>query len=1460
MARRLPSRAAGAALVLALALSIVASSPTEAASSCVFDAATAELTVALPAVGDTGTLKRSGSAIRLNGGACGAATVANTDTITVTGASGRQTLTVDLSGGTFAPGKTAEPGGVSEIEVAVDLKSGADSTAGDVVAVTGTAGPDDLRVGTLGVNLNGDDDRDVVPMSVEAYSLTGGAGADLLSGAGGLGTGTALPGSTPVTLSGGPGIDGLVGGSGRDTLDGGTDGDAEDGGLGDDTFRQGAAANGGDVLTGGAGTGDHVDYSGRAAGMAIDLDAAADDGADADGDGVGEEGDNVGADIEWIATGSGDDRVTDNSGLSAERTMYGNAGSDVLTGGRSRDRLHGYAGDDTLNGGDGNDELYGGAGRDDVNGELGTDGLYEGPNPDEALGANGPDDLSGGDGTDTIAYASRYAGSQRTANLNIDLDDVADDGQAGELDNVHSDVENVLGGFGSDVITGDGDANDLRGDLGADRIAAGAGDDFVVGGEGAGTINGGPGRDTLYGGPDPDRVAGDGGNDLVSGAGGNDVLTGGDGNDDVRGDLGGDTLFEGPAPSGGDLLQGGGDVDTVSYAGRSARVLVSIDDLANDGAGTGAPEQDNVRTDVERIYGGSGPDLLSGADATANLLNGGPGDDALWGLGQNDTLTGGPGADDLNGGAGVDMASYAERTTAQPVVVDIDDLSDDGGSADQNGAGTRDNVRSDVEAVTGGGGGDRLTGSNAPNTLSGGGGADSLLGLGGDDALVGGVGDDLLDGGLGADAMNGSTGSDTATYAPRGAAVTVTMDGTANDGDPTLNGGVGERDNVVADVENAVGGTGHDRLTGSSAANVLSGGSGNDILDGGPGADTLDGGPGTGDEASYATRVAVLFVTIDDASGDGETGEKDDVRTTIENVTGGSNTDFLTGSSAANTLAGGGAYDVLDGGLGPDVLDAGAGGGVAYYEARTAPVVVTIDDVANDGHAGELDDVRTTTQDVIGGAGDDRITGGPAANMLRGGPGADVLAGLAGPDWLQGELGNDTIDGGPGDDDEVGGDGDDTFRQGSAANGADHLAGGSGADTANYSQRTADLDIFLDGEANDGDPGEQDDLEVEIVWGGSGADWISGSDADDVLFGGAGPDELFGDEGDDALHGGLGPDRLKAGSGDDRLTGGGGNDQELGQEGRDTFDQLAVADGADILSGDSSTDSVLYTARSSSVTVDLDSAADDGEAGEGDNVLATIERVTGGSAGDTLTGPSDGSDDFNLLLGGAGDDIVNGGQTTGSPSCIVDRLEGGQGDDILNASPACRSTLVGGDGADDENGGPHDDVFYEDAARNGGDDLSGGGGRDLVIYSDRAGGVAVDADGQADDGALACESTTGCQRDNVHADIERFWGGRGADVLIGTGVANEIFGNAGNDQVFGAGGDDELDGNEGDDRVAGGDGNDMVTGGTGADTLTGDAGNDALFAQDGFADSVDGGSGTDTADVDAGVDTVTSVP
>lgn len=158
--------------------------------------------------------------------------------------------------------------------------------------------------------------------------------------------------------------------------------------------------------------------------------------------------------------------------------------------------------------------------------------------------------------------------------------------------------------------------------------------------------------------------------------------------------------------------------------------------------------------------------------------------------------------------------------------------------------------------VDGGTGNDFLQTAQGSDTLRGGSGNDSLLPGANDDVLEGGAGDDLLAGQAGSDTIDGGDGVDTVSYSTSAAGITVTLNGTADDG------ASGEEDNVTATVERIIGGSRGDRLTGSSTANRLRGNGGNDILRGdggadqllgeggddrligGPGADRLEGGAG----------------------------------------------------------------------------------------------------------------------------------------------------------------------------------------------------------------------------------------------------------------------------------------------------------------------------------------------------------------------------------------------------------------------------------------------------------------------------------------------------------------------------------------------------------------------------------------------------------------------------------------
>ena len=91
------------------------------------------------------------------------------------------------------------------------------------------------------------------------------------------------------------------------------------------------------------------------------------------------------------------------------------------------------------------------------------------------------------------------------------------------------------------------------------------------------------------------------------------------------------------------------------------------------------------------------------------------------------------------------------------------------------------------------------------------------------------------------------------------------------------------------------------------------------------------------------------------------------------------------------------------------------------------------------------------------------------------------------------------------------------------------------------------MTISLDGQANDGAPGEGDNI-------GSDFERIDGTDADDVFTGSAGGDNFHGGGGSDEIHGGDGGDDLAGDGGDDRVFGDAGNDIVEGTYGADLVD------------------------------------------------------------------------------------------------------------------------------------------------------------------------------------------------------------------------------------------------------------------------------------------------------------------
>jgi Ca2+-binding RTX toxin-like protein len=189
-----------------------------------------------------------------------------------------------------------------------------------------------------------------------------------------------------------------------------------------------------------------------------------------------------------------------------------------------------------------------------------------------------------------------------------------------------------------------------------------------------------------------------------------------------------------------------------------------------------------------------------------------------------------------------------------------------------------------------------------------------------------------------------------------------------------------------------------------------------------------------------------------------------------------------------------------------------------------------------------------TTQD--GGPGRDRLEGHDGNQVLHGGPGDDVLDGGAGNDQVFGEDGNDALTG-------------DMYK----AQGSDLIDGGAGEDAIesdwaeSQTTATAPISLTLDGIANDGRPGENDNVvsveRFKVYVGGT----FVGTDTADTfeiepgqlrtpatVNGRGGNDRLIGDDDVETIDGGPGDDYVEGGFDNDTLIGGPGRDTVMGDE------------------------------------------------------------------------------------------------------------------------------------------------------------------------------------------------------------------------------------------------------------------------------------------------------------------------
>lgn len=277
--------------------------------------------------------------------------------------------------------------------------------------------------------------------------------------------------------------------------------------------------------------------------------------------------------------------------------IIGSSFNDVFTGNTLTNVIHGGDGNDTIVGGDGHDTINGGKGSDVVN------------------GGRGNDVLAGGDGNDIFRFsdATTAEADSIVELLNEGVDTISFDGinksivfglglatpQSVHLNrsvtlNAVDTFENLEGGNGNDVLTGNVLSNELSGGRGNDKMSGGPGDDVYV-------------------------------------------------------------FSATPVVESDSLIESNGQgLDTLSFGTLASNVTLNLGITVPQVVHQNRTLRLNSSVEFENAAGGTGNDILTG-NSRNNVLVGNEGNDQLLGLGGRDILIGGLNFDALNGGDGEDI-------------------------------------------------------------------------------------------------------------------------------------------------------------------------------------------------------------------------------------------------------------------------------------------------------------------------------------------------------------------------------------------------------------------------------------------------------------------------------------------------------------------------------------------------------------------------------------------------------------------------------------------------------------------------------------------------------------------------------------------------------------------------------------------------------------------------------------
>ncbi|MCY4363833.1 MAG: hypothetical protein OXE42_16905, partial [Gammaproteobacteria bacterium] len=548
-----------------------------------------------------------------------------------------------------------------------------------VVLNTSAAGPGTYAGGDTFTN---DGNFENLIGSSRDDNLTGDSQANVIDG-----------GSGNDTITGGGGADTLKGGSGYDVITGGGDGDKVEGGSQSDRLTGSGA--------------DFLSYEGSS-GVTVDLsDLTTRDLSQTEADRFTTDGTPV--EVPGIIKVSRSDASGDIA--TGFVNVIGGGSGDTLTGNDAANELRGMGGNDRLTGGDGADTLKGGAGNDNLKGGTGNDMLDGGP---------GGDDLEGGgteaeSGVDTATYASATEG------VTVDLSG-GNSGRGDAAGDSFDGIEQYVGSYHADIFIAGDDPDHITGgpttggpgdagDTSNDTVSYARSDKGVtveLGSVGSGSVQTSTGYasgDTLT---NIENVIGSRYVDNLTAHTGGSIITGGRGDDTLEAGGGSDTFVFAPGDGDDEITNFGTDgVDKIDLSAFTS--IASLEDLrdTNNSNGeisvTGTAVEINLPSNGEirlngvtsdtltadnfifytkrisgnmgdrfnnEINGGNGDDAIYGEQGR-DILNGGAGDDEIYGGEDNDIINGGAGDDWLDGGPGIDTFVF-EPGHGNDYIMDFD--------------------------------------------------------------------------------------------------------------------------------------------------------------------------------------------------------------------------------------------------------------------------------------------------------------------------------------------------------------------------------------------------------------------------------------------------------------------------------------------------------------------------------------------------------------------------------------------------------------------------------------------------------------------------------------------------------------------------------------------------------------------------------------------------------------------